>query len=240
MVVNVENVDKLIITADKHGQLEEITYFLNSNHIDNACIVVCGDVGLGFNKGDDLQIKYVEKCLAKHSSIVIACRGNHDNPLIFNEFHYQNLFKTVPDYTIVNIMDKNILCLGGAISIDRSWRQSLNKNNVWWPDEGFVYQPKVEHRIDIICSHAAPDFVYPYIKNDAVLYYAVKDPILINDIDKERSLLTQVYNDYKDTLTHWYYGHYHDSHYELIDNTSFRLLNIAEFYNHVTDNNYKL
>jgi hypothetical protein len=27
---------------------------------------------------------------------------------------------------------------------------------------------------------------------------------------------------------------------ELIDNTTFRLLNIAEFYNHVTDNNYKL
>lgn len=72
------------------------------------------------------------------------------------------------------------------------------------------------------------------------MYYSVKDPKLIEDIDKERGLLTQVFYDYKDTLTHWYYGHYHDSSYEVIGNTNFRLLNIAEFYNHVTDNNYKL
>ena len=45
-----------------------------------------------------------------------------------------------------------------------------------------------------------------------------------------------VYEDYKDTITHWYYGHYHASKSEEINGCIFRLLDIGELSKHVTDN----
>ena len=73
-------------------------------------------------------------------------------------------------------------------------------------------------------------------KGDIVLRFAENDPTLLDDIQKEREILDKVYDDYKDTITHWYYGHYHASKIEEINGCIFRLLDIGEFSRHVTDN----
>ena len=46
-------------------------------------------------------------------------------------------------------------------------------------------------------------------------------------------VLDKVYEDYKDTLTHWYYGHFHQSNMETINGVMFKLLNIGEICRHV-------
>lgn len=110
----------------------------------------------------------------------------------------------------------------------------------YWEDEQVKYQPKINERIDIICSHSSPSFCYPYTKGDIVLRYAENDETLLQDIEIERNTLDKVYEDYKDTITHWYYGHYHSSMMQMINGCMFRLLDIEEICRHVSDdNNFK-
>lgn len=135
----------------------------------------------------------------------------------------------VPNYTIINTCNKNILCVSGAVSIDRQIR-TLNKD--YWANELPTYQPKVSEKIDIICSHSAPSFCYPNDKGGIVSYYAENDSQLLIDIDIERSTLDRVYEDYKNDITHWYYGHFHKSMYQNIDGIQFRLCNCGELVYH--------
>ena len=54
---------------------------------------------------------------------IVFVRGNHDNPAYFDgaTFYYKR-FIAVPDYTILQACNHTILCVGGAISIDRIYR----------------------------------------------------------------------------------------------------------------------
>ena len=54
---------------------------------------------------------------------IVFVRGNHDNPAYFDgaTFNYKR-FIAVPDYTILQACSHTILCVGGAISIDRIYR----------------------------------------------------------------------------------------------------------------------
>ena len=169
--------------------------------------------------------------------------------------------KCIPTYSIINALGKNILNISGGISIDRVHRKRRDSVRLvdymkwhncsyqtaeqecplsYWKDEPVIYRPKVEEHIDIICSHSAPSFCYPTDKGRIVEKFAEFDPELINDINKERSTLDKVYEDYKDEVTHWYYGHFHESNMQTINNTMFKLLNIGEIVRHYSDNNNTL
>ena len=116
----------------------------------------------------------------------------------------------------------------------------LNAKKCYWEDEFPVYQPKLSEKVDIICTHTSPTFTFPSFKGDFVLDWAKYDETLLEDLNRERRVFDFIYEDYKDTVTHWYYGHFHKSNIEKIHNTNFRLLNIGEIYHHVTDDNYSL
>lgn len=101
--------------------------------------------------------------------------GNHDDPLFFEEelIDYPYM-KTLPDYTIVHTKGHNVLCVGGAVSIDRQFRLSqmdynriLGKNRLplYWGNESFRYDEEslrildIENiEIDTVVTHSAPDF----------------------------------------------------------------------------------
>lgn len=53
-------------------------------------------------------------------------------------------------------------------------------------------------------------------------------------------VFNKIYEDYKDTITDWFYGHYHQSHLEQINGINFRLLNIEEFCEYRTTDNYNI
>lgn len=57
-------------------------------------------------------------------------------------------------------------------------------------------------RIDIICTHSAPSFCFPFFKGDFVSDWAKYDENLLSDLDKERAIFDAIYEDYKDTVTH--------------------------------------
>ena len=57
------------------------------------------------------------------------------------------------------------------------------------------------------------------------------DPDLIFDLDRERSIMDEIYARVKDTsVTHWCYGHFHQSWQSHIDSILFKMLDIMELY----------
>lgn len=259
------SVTDLYIISDIHGDFTGITNKIKRLQIKNAAFIFCGDVGLGFEKlthYTDNVIPKLNKTLKKNNLYYYWIFGNHDDKSLFNnKLIWTEYVKAVPDYSIIKFKDKNILCVGGSISVDRYYRRHQNSLMIidymkwhncsyeeatgkakacYWDYEAPIYQPKVEEKIDIICSHSAPSFCFPAFKGSFVLQWAEYDKDLLSDLDKEREIFDKIYEDYKDTVTHWYYGHFHKSNFEMINNTKFRLLDIGEIYHHVTDDNYSL
>lgn len=229
MLIKLPNsIKNLYFCGDIHGNLEYIKYSIANNHLKNACIVICGDVGMGFQpKWEKHVLKYINHIIVSKNCFVVGIRGNHDNPDCFNDISIEKQnWINVPDYTIIEVCNKHVLCIGGGISIDRSFRII---NETYWKNETIVYKPKIiDFKIDIIASHEAPLNVFPYGTSKIVTDFAKIDPNLLNDLLKSRETLSKVLNDYKGEIIHWYYGHYHNSFYEVVNGTTFHLLNIGE------------
>lgn len=122
-----ESVKTLYLTADLHGSLELIKYYVNYHHLKDTCIIICGDVGLGFQpKWERHMIELINKKLILSNCYVVGLRGNHSNPSCFQDTSIvkengnPRNWINVPDYTVINVCNKNILCVGGGCSIDRT------------------------------------------------------------------------------------------------------------------------
>lgn len=252
----------LYYIGDLHGNLNYLRYITKTNDLINSCIICLGDIGIGFSPKEDQQvISYLNKFFKLKNVYIIALYGNHDDNTYFTDSALQEnqYIYLIPSYTVINVLNKNILCIGGAISIDRCVRKKNDSINIvnymkyhncdyktaelrspktYWENENVVYQPKVESKIDIICSHTAPSFCYPATKGSIVLQFAEQDKNLISDIKEEREILDKVYNNYKDDITHWYYGHFHKNHTEVISGIMFKLLDVCNICRHVTEDGW--
>ena len=246
MVIQIPNIKNIYFCGDLHGNLDYIKYIVNSYHLTNSVIFICGDVGLGFSpKGEQIVIDFINKKLVNTNNFIIGVRGNHDDPLKFQDTELikangkNRNWLNVPDYTVVNVANKNVLCIGGGTSVDRTLRLKMGYG--YWPDESVKYKEKVPEKIDIICTHSAPSFCFPSDKGEIVYEYSKIDPNLLEDITEERKILDDIYNDYKDDVKYWYYGHFHKKNFQKIGNTLFTLLDITEVSKHVdiseNDNN---
>lgn len=249
--------DTLYMVGDCHGNWNTVLYNIRNYNIRNSVFIFCGDVGIGFEKLDyykNIVIPNLNKTLSKFNNMFIWFRGNHDDPTFFiNQLIDTKYIKCISDYTIINMYNKNILVIGGGISIDRTIRQHTdavkvvnymkyhncdynkaekNCTKCYWEDETIKYQPKVSEHIDIICSHSAPSFCSPIGIGNIVKQFAESDPTLLEDVRNERLILDKIYEDYKDDISFWYYGHYHISCIQNINNILFTALNISEISKH--------
>lgn len=249
--------------GDIHGEFKSIANWIKICELSNCALIFCGDFGLGFTsiqKERDGLSKAQKLCEERDIDCYII-RGNHDDPEYYNGTS-KNLvlsrFKPLSDYTVIKSPQHNILCLGGAVSIDRSHRISsywdkmhivikkghLSYNKArdkvkptWWENEGFAYNEEILKEItesglniDIICSHSAPEHVYPILSNHHSILMFDSDSNLKFDIKRERENLSSVLDFLKkngSNVLHWYYGHFHDHHMEKIDGTTFHLLDMG-------------
>ena len=220
----------MLVCGDIHGKFKSLIDYIKTYDIRDENILFCGDFGLGFDtpKKDIAIIRYMNySCKSRNIHFYIV-RGNHDNPSFWLSPTHNLSSKNVhlvPDNTVLNIEGKNVLFLGGSVSVDRVDR--IMDHN-WWRDEVFVLDEellKSLRDIDIVVSHTAPLFCFPQTINIFVQEQIYKDNQLWYDINKERKDLEKAYNILKEnnTLLYWLYGHFHMYKKENIDDTTFIL-----------------
>lgn len=250
------NIDLLCFCGDIHGEFKTFLYEIKRQNITNAIIVICGDIGMGFHRPAyyEQELGKISKVLKSLNVYVVCVRGNHDDPAWFKtpELYSKQLSNYMPnwilvdDYDIIESKFGNILCIGGARSVDKTWRIP---GKTWWEGENIVKFDgytllDINQRcknVDIIVSHSSPDFCGPLSK-DGLQQWSIYDKDVITDCDNERKHLTFIFNEISKyhNVKCWFYGHFHNSYYTFHENnhkdTRFYGLNIMEFKDVIINN----
>ena len=232
-ILELEEFDNIAIQGDLHSDYNSIPHFLNSNELDRVLIINVGDFAMFGHKP---ELDELNRNLGLRESKLLVVRGNHDNPMFYTgESIYENI-TFLKDYTLVKVNDKNILCVGGAISIDRKCG-TLSKPNAkdrigfdYFLDEGFVLKEVDVDRIDLVITHTAPDGVFPFYQGQLVDNYALVDETLKTDLFVERYQV-RLFCDaiLPKGVKQWYYGHFHQDSVTYIGETRFQCLSPQQF-----------
>lgn len=244
------DVKQVIVSGDIHGEWNLLVYKLCVQYeCKDTLLIVAGDCGFGFEKPGYYEQIYNRNAgrLRKANNFVVFVRGNHDDPSYFAEekIHYKR-WRSVPDYSIIKAAGHNILCIGGAVSVDRKVRMKENEQlrqlghtqtASWWANEAPEYKPEEianipeDINIDTVVTHTSPSFCEPRTK-DGLKSWAVYDPALIWDCSRERETMDKILSCLQvnhHAVERWYYGHYHRSWSEMIIGTQYTMLDILEF-----------
>lgn len=208
-----------------------------------SIFIISGDSGLGLNthKNQNEVFENFNKILNYNNSFVFFIRGNHDDPDFFDgeKINYSNI-KAIPDYSVIETACGNVLCVGGAISIDREWRKRQEEriNNVPSSFKKRLYCEKeapffdadaIEDvvnniKIDYVVSHSAPSFATPE-NNGIIDDWVEKDKTLREDVEHERLIMDKIFNvlsEHNMKPKYWAYSHFSNMYIERRSNTIFR------------------
>ena len=241
----------IVVSGDVHGDFNQLVFKCCIQYgMTDTLIIVAGDCGFGFEKQGYYENVYRRnrERLSKANNRILFVRGNHDNPAYFNEFPIkQSCWMTIPDYAVVRACGHVILCVGGAVSVDRYYRISdlqyhlPNQDeplarNIYWRNECPVFDvDKLDEineyfAIDTVITHTAPSFCELISKN-GLANWAIYDEDLVDDVKRERKVMDQLLDYLKSKghpLRHWYYGHFHQSWHQEIDGVQYNMLDIME------------
>lgn len=233
--------ENVIICGDIHGHLEVI---YRNPFAENTLFVVAGDCGFGFCETNYYHYLYnskMNRCLGKKGNTVLFLRGNHDDPTYFDGSSFSKKRAIcIPDYSIVKTAHHHILCIGGAVSVDRTWRQEQMKYKpqpLYWKNEHPVYYPEKITEIsqagiavDTVITHTCPTFCPPFTKS-GIENWLLLDENLSDDIETERALMDKIWYELKSQhhpVRQWWYGHFHRSAWLEYEGCYFRLLDENE------------
>ena len=246
---------RIMYLGDIHGNFNVIHQYVKMYDIKDAHIIQVGDFGVGFNTfaKEKRMLEAYHPLLVKNNVTVWAIRGNHDyKPYFDNDpFGFTNI-KLVPDYTVLNLEGNKILCVGGAVSVDREFRYTKKQKlgifendtlgvESWWPDELFVLDvDKVKDLkdINIVVTHTCPDYCPPdnsfgfgpFVEN---IIRQTGDVDLKTDLLLERNQVTELFHILKlngNNVEYNYYGHFHKSDTITMYGTKHRLLGVGELW----------
>ena len=198
---------KIAITGDTHGGVDGNQLFTIPKC---DLILVLGDFGFLWRHGD--LPKFPD------SMKVAFIDGNHEN------FNYLESFPQVQYFggkarqitpncfhlmrgEIYDIYGKKFLCIGGASSIDKAYR---NVGTSWWPQEditGGEIQNTFNNldvhkwKVDYVLTHTIPQCIIS--KLGGVVDFGIQDPT--------SRFLDELYINKKLRYTKWYAGHWHMS-----------------------------
>ena len=260
-LVNIFKIDKpnVCFIGDIHGEFSSLQGLMKYTNFKDTVYIVCGDCGFGFNKKEYYSqiFNKLSRTASKMNCEFVFIRGNHDSREYFDkQLIHRKCFKTIPDYSVIQTPNHNILCVGGAISIDRTYRFEVHEQNaqkyarfhgcslnearklcqqVYWDNESCVYDEQALNelklnniKIDIVCTHTGPSFIKPF-GTENINGWLLKDKTLEIDIINERKTIDNIYYKLKEDehpLKYWFYGHFHFHNLEYVNDTKFVMLDM--------------
>ncbi len=211
--------------GDIHGNFRLIMQQIKKYNLKDYVIFQVGDFGIGFDSQhkEYKRLMFLNTFLKNKNVILIVIRGNHDDPEYFKGNHIYSNIRLMQDYSVVNFNNKNILLLGGAISVDRIDRV---EGKDYWKGEKFNLNKQILStldNIDIVISHSSIHGVEPYTQGNILIDYTERDPMLIHEVTIERLDLRDAYDilKIKNNIKYWVNGHYHYSFRNILDDTTF-------------------
>lgn len=223
---------KVYAVGDLHGDFRCLVDLCERFLEEGDVVLQVGDFGAGFCP--DRVFDKLGKIFLEKGCFLYATRGNHDDPSYFSENRKFYNLEFLPDYTVKNLNGENFLFLGGAISVDRSYRtEGFN----YWKNENFVLDRKLIsdlRNIDRVISHTCPLFACPFPcgRGDIVQFYQneKKDPSLSRDLIKEAKNIEIAFFDLQknNLIKSFHFGHWHTKKRLEKDGCLFRCLDIVE------------
>lgn len=219
--------DHIHISADWHGEVLRIRNYCKDHQLtEKDLVIVTGDAGLNFH-GYSYD-KHAKEIVNSLGPTFLFVHGNHEmkpSTLLyyeeiswaegrsFCEEAFPNLI-FAKDGEIYRINDKNIICIGGAYSVDKSyrlWHEAVTGKTCWWKEEQLNEDEKhfieqrlhdTEWKVDYVFSHTVP---YKYLPIEAFLKGIDQSTV---DHSMERWL-----DRIEEKLRYekWYAGHFHCS-----------------------------
>ena len=243
----------LIFCGDIHGKIDRLVDYIDDLEIKDSVILCVGDCGFGYlNKRyiQRLLFPYVKKSAERSHNVFVFMRGNHDNPIYYRDpfvyvpdmAKYQHEIVLVDDYDILRSPHGDVLCIGGAFSIDRPFRKLVPYGED--QTDGMVYFEGEEvlpinrerelfirnfhDSINMVATHTAPRFCHPFNWDANVYGYIAEHPDVEKASMEERGLMNEIYRTIKHDigcpLKYWVYGHFHTHIREEFEGTDFILL----------------
>jgi Calcineurin-like phosphoesterase len=226
----------MIVLGDVHGRWHDLAGLLVRAQVRDRDILQLGDFGIGFGSPEleTRALRLLDDILVERGCRLWAIRGNHDRPDRWVPEAPQpwQAIRLVPDYTVLRLEGLAVLCIGGAISVDRLTRSP----GKYWPDEGFTLDSARLAQIDLtnlsmVATHTAPDGAFPREFGPIVAHFAQHDPTLLQELSAERRAMATLADLIAERVTpqYWCYCHFHDRHVEQIGSTCYVLLGIFEY-----------
>ena len=111
----------------------------------------------------------------------------------------------MPDYTVIDANGFNVLCVGGGISLNRSWKmkhldtlpiyETYDKNEAtFYNEEAMLEIEKSDIDINLIVTYDSPSFTCSsHILSDANATWSNADETLCDDIIKNKAVIDKLY-----------------------------------------------
>ena len=148
------------------------------------------------------KFELLNKVLEDNNSHILFVRGG-DNPIYFkDEIINMSNIKTLKDNSIIKLKNFNCLCIGGGISIDRSWKREQEKyanKKLYWEDEGVVFNEDEiseilkEFKISLVVSSCSPSIANDIVHLERTPWKKC-DKELVKDLKKEMNIMDSIYS----------------------------------------------
>lgn len=224
----------IVVTGDLHREydIRKLDEIAGISKVPSV-VLIAGDFGgIWFDGSEDdngvFQISEKDAAfinrLSQYPFKIISCLGNHENYDVINRLPRTSAYggKVIRLSDNVELLDRgyvytiegyNILSIGGAMSMDRIYRQ---EHISFWMDEvissddiqrAFTQLKIFKNKVDFVLTHTCPLSVLEYeLNNSKDDNYEAKIKFALEN-DPSAKLLDKV----KDQILFrtWYYGHFH-------------------------------
>lgn len=231
--------------APRPTRLKKMPKMMNCGYnLTDTVIIVDGCNGFGERdlKYYHDKLEMFNKVLADNNTHVLFVRGN-DDPKYFEDalIDLSNI-KTIQDYSVIKLSKFNCLCIGGCVSLDRTWRMEQEKRigrKMYWENEKMQYNEddidKIlkEYNIACVITASCPSFAYPGMNSFKHSTWASKDKTVIKDMTEERMIMDKIYNKIVENNKKpyiWVYSRFKSSNQNMINDILFQSLNPFQFF----------